>query len=137
CTEREPLLALRAEAAQIPTRGSDANVVEVRPEPGRATRDVDVETRFQRVCRGRLALVGERRRGETKLACALAECRRELRERPPSRIDEPCTELCDALRPRNERITARQAELHTPQCRVPLREGRGVLLRERRLRRLQ
>ena len=45
---RQPLLALRAEAAQLAAGGSDREVVEVRAEPGRPAREVGVEARLER-----------------------------------------------------------------------------------------
>ena len=59
---REPLLALRAEAAQLAGRARDHDVVEVRAEPRRAALEVAVEPRCERGRARRLAVVGELRR---------------------------------------------------------------------------
>src|SRR5262249_9069712 len=45
--DRQPLLALRAEAPQVASAGRDQDVVEVRPDPGDAAVEVTVEARLE------------------------------------------------------------------------------------------
>ena len=82
----EPLLALRAEPAQV-AAGRDREVVEVRPEPRRSALDVRIEARLERGHRCRLALVDERAAREAELLEAIAESR--LEQRLPSRGAPP------------------------------------------------
>src|SRR5581483_2451973 len=105
--QHEPLLALRAEAAQVAAAGRDAYVVEVRPEPGRPPRDVRLEAGEQRFGRGRLPFVRECPALETELAGAGRKSLRKPAERRAPDLDEPCAERGEARGPRLEGITLR------------------------------
>ena len=86
------------------------DVVEVRPEPGRAALEVRVEPGLERVRGRRLAVVAERRRRQPELARTLGEAR--LRARPARRRRASTSsraELSEALRPRRERVASARA----------------------------
>ena len=101
------------------------------PRPGRAAREVGVEPRLERGRGRRLAVVAERRARKPELAArAPRSPARARRSRPRRAADELRAERGDALRPRRERRAVGEPELHAPQRGVPLRERRGVVLRQ-------
>ena len=83
-------------------------------------------------------VVAERAVGKAELAGHGGEARRERRDRrPAARATSSRAELGHALRPRRERGAVGEPELHAAQRRVPLRERRGVVLRQPGAGRLQ
>ena len=134
---REPLLALRAEAAQVALAGADGDVVEVRAGAGDAALEIALEPRLERLDRRRLAGVVERRIRQSELAGALGERGREHRERVLPVLDELGAELGHLLRPRRDRLTGRGTDLDAAQRGVPLADRGRVLDRQRRAARLQ
>ena len=132
---REPLLALRAEAAQLARAGDDDHVVEVRAERRRAAVEVAVESLLELRRRRRFALVAKLGRVETELAGALRERRAEQRQRLEPRRDERCPECRHLLRPRSECVTRREAAGDTAQGGVALPDRGAVLRRQLRARR--
>src|SRR5438552_3171724 len=110
--QREPLLPLRAEAAQVTSGGRDPDVCEMRTEPRRAAHDVGVEAGGQRLDGRCVALVGQRRPDKAEFPRSLAEPGLELRQDRTARIDQARAEIGEALRPRLKRVAAGEAELH-------------------------
>jgi len=73
---RETLLALGPEAPQVAVSSQDLHVVEVRPEPGRATIEVGVKPLLERLDRRRFGLVAKSPAGKPELLRPVAERRR-------------------------------------------------------------
>ena len=77
----QPLLALGAEAPQVPLSRADRDVVEVRPETGDAALQIALEPRLERRHGRRLAAVVERGARQAELVRTLGKDRREQRDR--------------------------------------------------------
>ena len=130
--QREPLLSLRAEAAQVAAAGNEHDVVEVRPERRRAAIEITVESGCESSQRRRLPFVAERRIIEPQLGRADGEGRLEQGKRLEPGGDKLRAERRNAFAPRLDRVPAREACRCSAQRRVPLRHGRAVLRRQRR-----
>src|SRR5437764_544509 len=88
CQYGQPLLALRAERAQVAAAREDAHVVEVGPEARRPAFQVPRRACLQLADARRLRLVGELAAGEAELLGPLAEARLELRDGLPPPLDK-------------------------------------------------
>ncbi len=111
----QPLLSLRAVAAQVAPAGGDPDVVQVRPEPGRAALEILVEPRLESLRARRLGLVEQLAAGQPELGGALGERRPERRDRLVPRGDEQ--------RPRAPRRAASRAR---PRRATTLRTSPGA-----------
>ena len=134
----QPLLSLRAEAAQVAIRGKQPHVVQVRPDARGRALDVPLEPRLELGSGRRLAVVDERRArqaelvrdsGESRASSAASVARRAATSSAPS--------VADLLRPRRDRVTRREPRSDASQRRVALRDRGRVVGRERCARRLQ
>ena len=98
--DREALLSLRAEAAQVAVVRADLDVVQVRAETRRSAIEIVVEPRLERIGRRRLGFVAELTAREPELVRTLDEERAEQRDRLAASSHERSAQLCDALGPR-------------------------------------
>ena len=129
--QREALLALGAEAAQVAAARprSDSSRCGPRPVVPRAM------SASRRAVERRSASAGRRDRRARRLPdrarqARAAKRRRERGDGSASRLDESRRRAPRPLRPGCKRGARREAELCAPQRRVALRERRGVLLRK-------
>ena len=133
----QALLALGAEAPQVPLSRADGDVVEVRAEAGDAALQIALQPRLERRRGRRLAAVVERGARQAELVRAFGEDGREQRDRLLPGRDEGGAEGRHLLRPRRNRVAGRGAERDPPQRCVPLPDRGRILERERRAARQQ
>src|SRR5205807_8757459 len=96
----EPLLALRAEAAELAAAGGEHHVVEMRAGSGHTTFQIAVGAGVESRDGRRLTVISQLRIREAELAGSLGERRAEKRKRLSARVDERGTKLRDLLGPR-------------------------------------
>src|SRR6202035_5821341 len=105
----QPLLALRAEAAEVAAVSGDEDVVEMRAGTRDAPPQIAVETRLEQLNGRRLAVVAQLRAGEPERGRVLGERRAEQLQHLTPRDDELRTELRDLLRPGSDGVPRRRA----------------------------
>src|SRR5262249_35006483 len=116
--ERQPLLALGAEAPEVAAAGGEDDVVEMRPQRGGSAPEVAIKRCGEALRRRRIALVAKRDFAEAQFGCARFEGWLEQRERLETSGDELRAKRGDALAPRLDRVAARDVRGGTPKCRV-------------------
>ncbi len=100
--DREPLLALGSELAQLACAGRDDDVVEMRTETGDAAVEITLEARLELLHGRRLADVAQLAVVEAERSRVNGERRRDQREHLLACGDEREAELDHLLRPRLE-----------------------------------